>query len=92
MKAGDRIRVWEHCMGYRVGTKDYTVESFRDCLGIFTSDEARQAQEFTPLCDLYEPAPDAIKGYIPNYGEFYSAYVPYFMNVPALPIEEPPAS
>ncbi len=78
MKAGDRIRVPD----YFGDTEDFTVEEFRHCLGIFKSNDHREAQNFTPLCELYEPAPDAKQGYIGNYGPTWSAYVPVFMNIP----------
>lgn len=82
MRAGDRIRVQIYMGGHPAYTEDYTVELFRHCLGIFESEEDRKAQNFTPLCELYEPAPDAEKGYIPNYGEYYTDYVQAFMNIP----------
>ncbi len=82
MKIGDRIRVQKYIMGHAAYQDDYTVEEFRHCLGIFLSDCDRKAQRFTPLCDLYEPAPDAKQGYIPNYGEYYDSFVPSFMNLP----------
>lgn len=82
MKAGDRIRVQKYIMGHASHTDDYTVEEFRFCLGIFLSDCHRRAQDFTPLCELYEPAPDAKRDYIPNYGEIWTDYVPSFMNLP----------
>jgi hypothetical protein len=82
VKAGDRIRVQKYILGHRAYTEDYTVDEFRQCLGIFESEEARRAQNFTPICELYEPAPDAKKDYIPNYGECFTAYVPSYMNLP----------
>jgi len=77
MKAGDRIRVFT-----RFGTKDFTVEYFRYCLGVFSSEEARQANEFTPLCGLYERGPDSKDDYIPNYGECYTKPVQAWMDIP----------
>lgn len=82
MKAGDKIRVQKYIMGFPTHYDDYTVEEFRYCLGIFLSGCHRQAQNFTPLCELYEPAPGAKQSYIPNYGEIYTDYVPSFMNLP----------
>lgn len=82
MKAGDKIRV-QYFMGrHPIETVDLTVEEFRHCLGVFETPQHRQAQKFTPLCELYEPAPNAKLGYIPNFGEYYDNYVPTFMNIP----------
>lgn len=84
MKAGDRIRVFEYCMGHIVGTRDYTVEEFRYCLGIFQSEAHRKANRFTPLCDLYEPGPDNEQGYIPNFGEYNTQEVQGWMDLPRM--------
>ena len=79
MKVGDRIRIQD----YYGGLNDFTIEEFRFCLGVFESQQHREAQSFTPLCELYEPAPDAKPKYIGNFGECWTAYVPSFMNLPA---------
>ena len=71
MKAGDRIRLTQYIMGlYANGTEDFTVEEFRFCLGIFKSEDHRQAGNFTPLCELYEAGPESKLDYISNYGEY----------------------
>lgn len=82
MKAGDRIRVQKYIMGHPSHTDDYTVEEFRHCLGIFLSGAHRTAQVFTPLCELYEPAPGAKQEYLSNFGEYYADHVQSFMNIP----------
>ena len=82
MKAGDKIRVQFYIMGTPAYTEDYIVEEFRYCLGVFLSKDHRKAQNFKPLCELYEPAPDAKKGYIPNYGEYWTGYVQSWMDIP----------
>ncbi len=82
MKAGDRIRVQKYIMGHPAYTDDYTVEEFRHCLGIFLSGAHREAGEFTPLCDLYEPGPDSEKRYISNYGEYHTNMVQGWMDLP----------
>ena len=83
IKAGDRIRVPQYIMGHRTGdTEDYTVEVFRNCLGIFQSKDYREAGNFTPLCDMYERGPDSENKYISNYGEYVSNMVPAFMQIP----------
>ncbi|MEE9238678.1 MAG: hypothetical protein V3U58_03870 [Thermodesulfobacteriota bacterium] len=82
MKAGNRIRLTEYMCRHAIGTKDFTVEEFRFCLGIFRSEQHRQAGEFTPLCELYESGPESEQGYISNFGEYISNMVPSFMNLP----------
>lgn len=84
-KAGDRIRVQKYILGHAAYCDDYTVEYFRDCHGIFLSDEDRMAGKFTPLCELYDPAPDATQGYIPNHGPYWTAYVQGYMNLSNAP-------
>lgn len=82
MKAGDKIRLTQYVMGfYQNGTKDYTVEEFRYCLGIFESDDHRKAEIFTPLCELYERGPESEDRYLPNFGEYVTNKVPAFMNI-----------
>ena len=75
---GDRIRL-EDCFGNMI---DYTVEEFRQCLGIFTCDEAREAGDFTPLCQLYGDGPDSEARYISNYRSYRTNQVPLWMNIP----------
>ena len=82
MKAGDRIRVQTYMMGYINGTSDFTVEEFRHCLGIFVSPQHRTAENFKPLCDMYERGPESEDRYISNYGEYTTNLVPAFMNIP----------
>lgn len=88
MKVGDFIRVQKYTMGYPHYQVDYVVEEFRHCLGIFLSGDDRTAQNFTPLCELYTPAPDAKKGYISHYGEYYDKYVQNFMNITKIELTE----
>lgn len=89
IKAGDRIRLTQYVMGcWAIGTEDFTVEEFRHCLGIFQSDECRQAEIFTPLCELYERGPDSEDKYMPNFGEYVTNKVPSFMNIPKTSSEE----
>jgi hypothetical protein len=82
MKAGDRIRVQIYMMGVACHLEDYTVEEFRYCLGIFTSDERRRAGLFTPLCELYEPGPESEDDYIPNFGSYMTKQVQSWMDIP----------
>lgn len=84
MEVGDKIRVFLYCNYRRMPgkTKDYVIEKFRDCLGIFESGAHRQAGRFTPLCELYEPGPESEKKYISNYGEYYTNMVQAWMDIP----------
>ena len=82
MKAGDKIRVFEHYPnGLPSGTRDYLVEEFRHCLGIFLEETDRVMQRFTPLCELYEPAPDSESKHMGNCGPYHTKYVQSFMNL-----------
>jgi len=81
MKAGDRIRVQHWIMGHRSHTEDFTVEEFRYCLGFFESPQHRQANKFTPLCDIFERGPDSENDYISNFGECYTNPVQAWMDI-----------
>lgn len=78
LKVGDIIRL-PYIYG---GTDDYTVEEFRQCLGIFASEQHREAEDFTPLCKLYEAGPDSEEKYISNFGTYHTNEVPRWMNIP----------
>ena len=82
MKEGDKIRVFTYTMGHQTGTKDFIVEKFRHCLGVFESGSHRTAGHFTPLCELYEPGPDSERRYISNYGEYYTNMIQSWMDLP----------
>ena len=81
MKSGDRIRVQKYTMGFPSHTDDYTVEEFRFCLGVFLSENHKKANNFKPLCDLYERGADSENGYISNYGEYYTNPVQAWMDI-----------
>ena len=74
---GDRIRIES-----RFGCDYYTVERFRDCLGIFKSHSHRKAGNFTPLCELYEFGAGSENSYIANYGEYIKNPVAMWMQLP----------
>ena len=82
MEEGDRIRVFRYIMGKKNGTKDVIVEKFRHCFGFFASENHRIAGDFTPLCEVYEPGPDSIQKYIPNYGGYHTNMVQGWMDLP----------
>lgn len=78
LAVGDRIRMAHHWGGH----EDFTVEEFRQCLGIFQSEDHRRAGSFTPLCEMYDRGPDSRQDYISNYGPYYTDQVPVWMNLP----------
>lgn len=80
LRVGDRIRL-EGNYGIR---KDFAVEEFRQCLGVFWSYDSRKAGNFTPLCEMYGPGPETEHSYISNYGEYQTNQVPVWMNLPRL--------
>lgn len=82
MKAGNKIRVTEYFCGHDIGFEDYTIEEFRHCLGIFQSEQHREAGDFTPLCELYERGPDSENKYISNYGEYLTNKVQGWSDLP----------
>ena len=55
MKIGDTIKLQVEYEGWT----RFKVEEFRHCLGIFKSDEAREAGRFRPLCKMYIGGPDS---------------------------------
>lgn len=78
MQVGDRIRIQDNYGD----NYDYTVEEFRHCLGIFLSDQYREAGKFSPLCMLYYDGPHSETAYISNFGEYRTGQVPKWMNIP----------
>ncbi len=84
MKAGDRIRVQHYIFGCASHTDDFTVEEFRYCLGIFKSEQHREAGAFTPLCELYEPGAESTGEHISNFGEYTTNKVQAWMDIPAI--------
>ena len=78
MKTGDKIRVLT-----LYGSEDFTVEEFRYCLGFFWSEAHREAGQFTPLCDLYEPGPESEQKYIGNFGQYHTNEVQAWADIPA---------
>jgi hypothetical protein len=81
MKAGDRIRL-DTGNGMYTSLGDYTVEEFRHCLGVFLSNQHREAGRFTPLCALYERGAESESKYISNFGEYTSNKVQAWMDIP----------
>lgn len=82
MKAGDRIRVDVGYSDMYTDWKDFSVEEFRFCLGIFLDEDHRKAGDFTPLCELYCDGPDSKGDYISNYGEYRTNQVPAWCDIP----------
>ena len=81
MQAGDRIRVDVGQYGMYEDLQDFAVEEFRYCLGVFKSEQHREAGRFTPLCAMYTRGPDSETEYISNFGEYTSNLVQGFMNI-----------
>jgi hypothetical protein len=82
--AGDKIRIegnWGRVYIRRV-------EVFRDCLGVFLSDQARTMGKFTPLCDLYGFGAGSSHGYMSNHGEYVKNPVALWAQVPSDTPEE----
>lgn len=82
MKAGDKIRIQMYMCGHSLELIDYVVEEFRFCLGIFESNNHKEAKDFTPLCDLFENGPDSKRKYISNHGEYFTNQVQAWMDIP----------
>ncbi len=82
MKAGNKIRL-DLGNGMYTELKDFTVEEFRYCLGIFLTEEHRTAEIFTPLSELFERGPDSENKYISNFGEYTSNMVQSWMDIPS---------
>ena len=82
MKAGDRIKVDVGWAGMYSDWESFTVEEFRFCLGIFASDDHRQAGKFTPLCEIYCNGPESESKYIGNFGEYRTNQVPAWCDIP----------
>lgn len=82
MKAGDRIRVDVGYSGRYSDWRDFTVEEFRHCLGIFIDGDHREAGNFTPLCTLYTDGPESEDGYISNYGPYRTNQVQGWCDIP----------
>lgn len=72
---GDTVRVPRYMFGRFVEILEFKLEEFNYCLGFFESDAHRAASQFTPLCDLIEPAPDSNLKYWSNFGEYHDKYV-----------------
>ena len=80
LAVGDRIRV-QDCLTFG-DCEDFTIEEFRQCLGIFANNAHREAGRFTTLCELYTTGPNSEEKYIGNYGTYYTNEVPVWMNIP----------
>jgi hypothetical protein len=73
---------WIRLTGWYGQTYDLEVEMFRDCLGVFQSDQHRTAGRFTPLCELYEAGAGSERDYTPNFGEYIKNPVASWMQIP----------
>jgi hypothetical protein len=82
MKVGNRIRIAPEHLDRETEEREFIVVEHRQTFGVFWSEEAREAGDLTPLCDLYIPAEDSETEYIPNYGEYDTKMVPCWTVVP----------
>ena len=74
---GDRIRL-DGCYGHKY---DCTVERFRDCLGVFLTDQHREMGDFLPLCEMYGYGAGSENSYMANHGEYVKNPVPLWMQL-----------
>ena len=54
----------------------FEVVYFRFALGVFLSEDAKKAEHFTPLCELYKKSENSTQEYIGNYGEYFTNKIP----------------
>lgn len=78
VEAGDKIALkYYYPFGEDSGYEDiFEVVYFRFALGVFLSDDAKKAEDFTPLCELYKKSEKSTQEYISNYGEYISNKIP----------------
>lgn len=76
VKEGDTIALKYYYFGEYSHEDLFIVEYFRFALGVFLSDDARTAGNFTPLCELYQKGEDSKQDYISNYGEYITNKIP----------------
>jgi len=81
MKPGMKIKLPYFICGEIISWDEFEVEEFRHCLGVFISKEHRIANQFTPLCELYERGPESKEGYISNHGEYYTNPVQLWIDL-----------
>ena len=73
---GDIIRIPAHYLKSLTVATEFEVVEFRNCLGIYETEEAKVAGDLTPLCTLYEPSPASTSVYLTNYGSYETNMVP----------------
>ena len=80
MKSGCKIKVDMGWHGMYSEWEVFEVEEFRYCLGIFKSEEHREAGVFTPLSELYLDGPESEEKYISNFGTYRTDQVPAWID------------
>lgn len=83
-KPGDEVRVMKFIFGRFSHFDTFKLEEFHHCLGFFQSDAHRADSQFTPLCELIEPAPDSERKYWSHYGEYFTDYVTTYEIIKAV--------
>lgn len=76
---GDKIRIEGNWGRYYIRR----VERFRDCLGVFLTESARRAGDFTPLCNMYGHGAGSSNGYESNFGAYVKDPVSLWSQVPS---------
>ncbi|MCP4991370.1 MAG: hypothetical protein GY928_36545 [Colwellia sp.] len=76
-KVGDTVRLEWYIMGIFAGLREFKLEELHYCLGYY-GEGPKTPCNFTPLSELWSPAPGAKHEYRPNYGPYYSDYVQTF--------------
>jgi hypothetical protein len=80
VEAGDKILIKWH-NGLYEDENVFEVVFFRFALGFFESEEAKEAGNFTPLCDVYKKSEKSTQEYISNYGEYISNKIPAWVII-----------
>lgn len=76
-KVGDTVRVPWYIFGRFAYFTEFKLEEYNYCLG-FYKDGPKTPCNFTPLSELYEPAPDSKREYVSHYGEIATDYIQTF--------------
>lgn len=85
-KIGDIVRVERSYWGDDVYFTEHKIEELNYCLGFYGDSEGfgpRTPCNFTPLCELYDKAPESTEKYHSNYGPYHSSYINKFEIIKA---------
>lgn len=76
LKVGDKVLVKWH-NGFYPEEGVFVLEEYIFCLGFFRTEDHRTMHDFTPLCDLMQPADDR-RDYMCNIGSYPVEVMPMF--------------